>query len=133
MSEEDKNREIIRDVTEKMMAGHIEALFERFTPDTTLTLAVREGTPLSGVFRGPDQIRDYFVRLDQEVQMVSVSVSDYLVGGDKVAIFGHESYVIKRTGKVHETPFIQMFALADGRIRQMVNFQDMSGLLDAWR
>ncbi|MEI8395414.1 MAG: nuclear transport factor 2 family protein [Rhodospirillaceae bacterium] len=84
--------------------------------------------PWAGTYRGPDEVRKFFDKLDMNLEFLEFSPLDYLVEGDKVMVRGHERDRSKMTGKEFEVDWAHYFVVKDGKIVRFEDFQDTASI-----
>ena len=79
--------------------GDITPLVDALADDAVLTLTVGPGTPLSGEFKGKAGIENYFAVNADTVSITDFVVTNYLTGGRQVAVIGHETLTVIKSGE----------------------------------
>jgi ketosteroid isomerase-like protein len=80
---------------------------------------------------GPAQLRGYFDGLLAGWTMIHFTVDHMIADGDRVAVVGSTAWTCKATGKVCETPKIDLWRFRDGRAVEFFELYDTAGMLAA--
>jgi ketosteroid isomerase-like protein len=83
--------------------------------------------------RGKDQILAYLEELTREWQMLSYEISEYIAQGDRVVAVGRCAWRNKNTGKVADTPKVDLWRLRDGQVVEFAEFYDTAQVFSAAR
>jgi len=78
----------------------------------------------AGTYRGPEQVREFFDRLDESVEFLEFSPKRYLSDGSTVVVMGQERDRVKSTGKVYEVEWAHCFEVKEGKIVRFQDYQD---------
>ena len=70
------------------------------------------------------QILDYLNELTRDWEMVSFDMNDFIAQGDRVVAIGRVAWRNKATGKVADTPKVDIWRFQDGKAVDMVEFYD---------
>jgi ketosteroid isomerase-like protein len=71
-----------------------------------------------------DQIRGYLDDLARDWDMVSFDMNDFIAQGDRVVVVGRVAWRNKATGKVAETPKVDVWRLENGKAVDFAEFYD---------
>ncbi len=80
--------------------------------------------PFSASRSSKAQILDYLDELRRDWDMVSFDMNDFIAQGDRVVAIGQVAWRNKATGKVAETPKVDVWRFRDGRAVQFMEFYD---------
>ena len=73
----------------------------------------------------------YFSGLSEGMEMVNYKVSQYVAEGETVVVVGSTSWRVKATGKVFDTPKVDVVRFEDGRIVAFFEYYDTAKILAA--
>ena len=82
------------------------------------------GLEFSAASRSKDEVLQYFERLAKDWEMLSYDADEFVAEGDRVVMIGRCSWRSKETGKVVETPKVDVFRMRDGKITHFFEFFD---------
>lgn len=132
----EQNRlQIVREIFDAFLSsGDTGPLLDALSEDVEFRLTVAAGTPLSGVFRGKEGVRQYFLRNDEVVRNHAMEVLSYLAGGEQVAVIGRETLTVKRSGAVMaDSDWVTLIKFRDNRITQVLVVEDTSAIAAAYQ
>jgi ketosteroid isomerase-like protein len=66
----------------------------------------------------------YLEELTRDWEMVSFDMDDYIAEGDRVVVIGRVAWRNKATGKVADTPKVDIWRFRDGRVVEFNEFYD---------
>src|SRR5687768_5271867 len=78
--------------------------------------------PIAGTKRRRDQAEQYFAGLLRDWEMVSFEVERLIDGGDDIVMVGRCAWRNKATGRVVESPKVDIHSFRDGKV---VRFQEV--------
>ena len=124
---------IVKHMVESYMAGDFAPIAAAMSETIAIRLTVGPGTPLSGTFRGPEQVGEYFARNAEAVDTNEMKVLNYLAGGNQVAVTGRETLTIKKSGRVvKDSDWVMLCTFTDDKISEIVIIEDMTELANAY-
>ncbi len=71
-----------------------------------------------------EEIRGYFEDLARDWDMVSFDMNDFIAQGDRVVIIGRVAWRNKATGKIAETPKVDIWRFENGKAVDFAEFYD---------
>jgi ketosteroid isomerase-like protein len=99
---QDTRLALLKDIfTAFVERGDVAPLLAAVTDDVSFCLTVLPGTPLSGEFKGKAGMEAYFARNAETVETSEFEVTNYLAGGNQIAVVGRETLKVIRSGEVH--------------------------------
>jgi ketosteroid isomerase-like protein len=117
------NKAIVQQWFDHIAAGEAEAAFTLFADDIVYDL--KGTTPVSGVYRGLDQIvNEFFVPWRKQIDGdLVVQVDEMIAEGERVVVLGRGA---AKTvfGLRYDNDYAFVFTVRDGRITQVVEFLD---------
>lgn len=115
-------REVIESFYDKLARNDIPGLWALYAPDLTYT--VTGTTPLSGTFRGLDEIREkLFVPVFSKVKELVLTPDRLIVdGGTVVALVRGQGKTAD--GKPYANRYAFVFEVRDGKITEVTEFLD---------
>ncbi|MGW1867635.1 nuclear transport factor 2 family protein [Streptomyces mauvecolor] len=123
------NAELIGQAYRAFATGDIPAVLERLDADITWHVPGR--SPLSGDYRGPDGVLDFFGRC-QELSSGTLKVvaDEILADGERVVVLSTVS--AERLGRYWSSPEIHVWRVVDGRAVEFREFQGDQETEDAF-
>ncbi len=80
---------------------------------------------------GRSEIIDYLKGLTNEWSMIFYRIDEYVAQGDRVVAIGSTAWRNKLTGKIAETPKIDLWRMQDGKVVEFSEFYDTARLFAA--
>jgi ketosteroid isomerase-like protein len=114
------------DTVERMFAafgaGDLDALMETVHADSRWTY-YGANPPLSAAqFSGRANVRRFFDRILERLEMTAFNREEYVAQGDVVVIFGSESGTVRATGQPFRNEWAQRYVVRDGLIVEMSEY-----------
>ncbi len=91
----------------------------------------RDGAAFTATCSSRRDVRRYLDGFAAEWEMMHYLVDDYIAQGNRVVAIGECAWRNRRTGKVTETPKIDIWRFSDGKIVGMNEYYDTAKLLAA--
>jgi uncharacterized protein len=127
MSEE--NIEVVRRSIDAFNRGDRDDWLADFAPEAEWHTTGR--FPDAGVYRGREGLERFWAELQEDIEELSVSVSDIRAIGDTVFVAGMGGGRGKRSKAHSEESIWYVVTLRDGRIVRVQGFTDRDGALEA--
>ena len=117
------NKAIVQQWFDHIAAGEAEAAFALFADDIVYDL--KGTTPVSGVYRGLDQIvNEFFVPWRKQIDGdLVVQVDEMIAEGERVVVLGRGAAKTVFDLR-YDNDYAFVFTVRDGRITQVVEFLD---------
>lgn len=80
--------------------------------------------PYAGDYKGLDQVKEYFMRLNESMLFTQLNINEFIAQGDKVVVLGNYSATAKPTGRNYRTDFVMIWTLQNGKIVKVQAFDD---------
>jgi uncharacterized protein len=90
-----------------------------------------EPLPWGGTYRGPQEVLEFFAKVNQHIQGLQVDVEEYLDAGTNVVALVWVRGVVRSTGQPLAVRLAHVWKLADGKVVWFSNFVDTAALLGA--
>jgi uncharacterized protein len=122
--------------TDERQASDLQPLFDLFDEDIVFKLAIPDGTPLSGEFRGKQAVMDLYTRTVPELFEDSrlEGPIEFFGNGDQVLLLCTQSYTVRKTGvRVTDKKFALLLDFRGRKITRMVKVEDWAEFVDAYR
>jgi ketosteroid isomerase-like protein len=115
------NVTVVRRGYEALAAGEFEQFLGLLAPDVEWTHP--EGLPYSGTHRGLAGMQDVLRLWGESYEVMQVIPEEFLDAGDAVVVIGRY-HVRPHGGDDVETWFVNVFELADGKVRRFRDYSD---------
>lgn len=74
--------------------------------------------------QGKDIAEQYFAAVSSDWEMLDMHAEEFITQGDRLVVIGHVKFRYRKTGKVVESPKIDIYRLKDGQIVDFFDFFD---------
>lgn len=109
-------------------------LINLLSDDVIFEATVREGTPISGQFKGKQAVTNYFMEVLPATAVFKQQVpTEYVAHEDRVIILGDDAYTLTKTNETFRSPYAMIFTFDNALITKILIIQDLSGFHDAYR
>jgi uncharacterized protein len=130
--QEEENVKALKDAFVAFRNGDMDALFSIYDDDAEyISVGSPDVIPWSGTYKGHEQIRQYFARLNDGIEFQSFIDQEYIAQGNKLAILGHGRYKVRSTGIEFETNPQYIVTMRDGKITKLILLDDTAKIASA--
>jgi ketosteroid isomerase-like protein len=127
---EQENVNLARQGYQEFLDGDIESILNRNTDDSEWIFpGPPELLPMSGSFRGREQVARFFTRLSETLDFTSFEPREFLPFGDRVFVVGHDTGKVRATGTAFEEDWIHICTYRDGKLARWQAFVDTGDLV----
>jgi ketosteroid isomerase-like protein len=124
---------LVKHLVEQYQQGNFAPIAMALSEDVVLRPTIAEGTPLSGIFHGPQGVAEYFSKIPEVVETNAMEVLNFLVGGQQVAVTGRETLTVKKTGRqMKEADWVMLFTFTGDKISEVVIVEDTTEIARAY-
>ncbi|RJF92183.1 nuclear transport factor 2 family protein [Noviherbaspirillum saxi] len=117
---------------QKFQSGDIQGLLDLYTEDIEWVGLETENIPFSGTYRGKAGVAEFFRVLDEAQQVIRFEPQDFIADGDKVAVTGQATWLVRSTGQTYESPWVHIFTMQDGKVKRFHHFNDTAAATAAY-
>ncbi len=122
-----ENTQVVQQGYALFMKGDIPSLLNTYSDDVEFIFSGNpEINPISGTFRGKDQIRNFFSIVADNLQFETFEPREFIAQGDKVVVLGHDRGIAKATGESFEQDWVHVLTVQNGKISRLQGFLDNS-------
>lgn len=107
-------------------AGDLKGLLERYHDDADLINPESDYLPMASSYHGKQEIADYFMKLNETAQCVSLEPKTMVAEGDTVVVTGDSSWIVRSTGVGYDNPFVHVFKIRDDKVVSQRAYYDTS-------
>lgn len=90
-----------------------------------------EALPWGGTYRGPQEVLEFFGRVNEHIEGIWVDGEEYLEADSTVVVLGWVRGTARRTGMPFAVRLAHVWKLRNGKISWFYNFVDTAALLAA--
>ena len=107
------------------LGGNIEGLSALVTDDFVLSNDFTSRVPTAGEFHGRNGLQRFFTILADVISEIYVFQPDeFIAGGDKVVVLGHERMRVRATGRTVSARWVQVGTFRDGLMWRFDEYSD---------
>ncbi len=123
---------LVQEFYARIAEGAVPGLLELCTPDAEFhSYGPADLIPWVGLFRGVDQITDFFRRTGENLVILSFDPREFIAAGDEVVVIGSRECHVKATARSFATDWVHAFTFRHGRICRLREFHDTAAMLAA--
>ena len=115
---------VIRRAYDGFQRGDIEAVLDSMADDIEWETPTVTGIPFGGRRHGKAAVAEFFRQLTDAEDVQLFEPREFIAQGESVAVLGRYRGRVKATGRVAETPWIQIFTLRNGKITRFFELYD---------
>lgn len=129
-----ENKEILKQAYQKWhdsKGGSVEHWLDMMTDDIDFNSLAQGSSGLEFACQriSKENMRGYFEGLLGTFEMIHYTVNQYIGEGNTVVAIGHTSWKNKATGKVFDTPKVDVVTFKDGKICGFYEYYDTAMIL----
>jgi uncharacterized protein len=133
MMNEGNNVRIVKEAYLAYQEGDIPALLKFLTDDVRwLEVGPEDLIPTAGERKGREQVKEFFATLDASEDVQSLIPQHFVAQGDSVVVLGELKSRVKSTGLLIKSPWVHVFTLSDGMIKEFRSFYDSAAAVKAY-
>lgn len=132
MSEQDNVR-TVEAVYAAFGRGDLGALLHTLAEDVVWQHPGPADIPWAGERHGRDEVAEFFIAVNQHLDVEQFAPRTFVSRGDEVIVLGHERMRTRTGGRVYETDWVHAFMLRDGRIVGYREYTDTATIAEALR
>ena len=103
-------------------ARDLDALMETVHPESRWTYVGANPHVSRAEFTGRPQVRRFFERILERLEITAFNTDQFVVQGDTVVIFGSESGTVRATQQPFRNEWSQRYVVKDGLIVEMAEY-----------
>ncbi|WP_374580501.1 nuclear transport factor 2 family protein [Pseudoduganella sp.] len=119
-------KKLISEGYQLFASGDLKALLDRYVDDAELINPESDYLPISGSYRGKQEIAAYFVTLNEALQCLQLEPKTMVAEGDTVVVTGDSRWLARSTGIRYDNPFVHVFKVRDGKVVSQRAYFDTS-------
>jgi ketosteroid isomerase-like protein len=114
-------------------AGDAETVFGLLDPEVVIRYYGVPEIPYAGTFEGLAGAGDFFTRVGQSVQILSMEPWTFISEGDNLGVWGHQVFKRLETGVEFESDFAHIITMRDGKWLHFRDFMNSALAADVFR
>lgn len=128
-----ENKQVVQEGYQLFQRGDIAGLLMRCHDDAEWISPDTELAPFSGSFHGKQGLAEFFSKVDANLQAIRFEPLDFIAEGDKVAVVGQATWLVKATGRQFDTPWMHVFTFRGDKIARIQAITDTAASERAFR
>lgn len=118
------NLQIVQQAFTDFSNGNIPAIIKQCTEDVVWGSYKVPGVSFSGQFFGKEGVQEHFKELAENVDFTVFEPREFIAQGDTVMVLGHQSGVVKSTGKRFDSDWCFSFKMNEGKLQRFFAYVD---------
>jgi ketosteroid isomerase-like protein len=111
--------------------GDLGALLNTLAEDVVWQHPGPAAIPWAGERRGRDEVAQFFIAVNQHVEVEQFAPRMFVTSGDEVIVLGHERMRTRTGGRVYHTDWVHAFTVRGGRIVDYREYTDTAAIAEA--
>jgi ketosteroid isomerase-like protein len=137
MRKEEQNIQVVKRLFEAFSKGDIQGALNTFAENVDFQSPVtRHAEPQISWAKprhSPGEVAAFFKEMAEKMQVRSMEPIEFTAQGDRVAVEGKNTGIVKSTGRSYEHDWAMVFTIRDGKIVRHRHYYDTADLLFAFR
>lgn len=129
----EQNVKIVQDCYAAFGSGNIPAFLAALTDDVDWSTPDVPDIPLSGHYKGPSGVAEFFKKLDAAIAFEQFEPRQFVAQGDTVVVIGYEKGTVKSTGKSEESDWVHVVTVRGGKIASFKEFINTAAVAAAFQ
>ena len=130
----EENTQIAREAYRLFGQGDIDGILDLYTEDVEFVFpGPGEFVPLSGTYRGKEQVRQFFGKVYELLEFTSFEPREFVSNGDKVIVIGHDTGKVRMTDKSFEEDWVHISTFRNGKVARWQAFVDTARLVNDFK
>ena len=121
-------KKLISAAYQQFATGDIKGLLERYYDDAEFINPESDYLPIGGTYHGKKEIAEYFMKLNETVQCLSLEPKTMVAEGDTVVVTGDSRWMARSTGITYDNPFVHVIKMRDDKVVSQRAYYDTSKL-----
>ena len=123
MSEEE-NVSTLQQIYADFGQGNISGILSVLADDFVMKQPPAGPSPLAGTYHGPEEMGEWFGKMDEFTETQSFEPRDFIAQRDKVVALGYYKFLAKPTGKSWESEWAMAWTFREGKATKIQFYGD---------
>jgi uncharacterized protein len=129
---EDENVDVVKDAYRAFRENNFDVLLECLDENVKwFAIGPPHLIPTAGTRYGAEQVEQYFCLLGEKGELKRLTPLEFIAEDDRVVVIGEQEGEVTATGSSIRSPWVHVFTLRRGRIREFRAFYDTAATIDA--
>ncbi len=116
----EENVNIVREIYANFGRGNIPSILNVLADDIVFKQPTAGPSPLAGTYHGPEQVGEWFGKLDEVAESQNFEPREFIAQGNKVIVLGYYKFLAKPTNKTWEAEWVMVWTFKESKV---VGFQ----------
>lgn len=131
---EQQNVQVVQEGYALFNQGDIPNLLKLYTEDVEFIVpGPSDIIPYAGVYRGLEQVADFFSKVHDAIVFDRFEPVDYIVQEDKVVVLGYSKARVRANDQPHEEEWAHAFVMREGKVSRFQIFTDTAATSQAFQ
>jgi ketosteroid isomerase-like protein len=126
-----ENKAIARQTYDLFIAGNIPAMMDAYADDIVWIFPEVKGIPFGGTYQGKDGVQEFFTKLRDAVETLSMSPQRFVAEDDHVVAAGTTTRKGRATGITYTTTWMHMLTFKDGKLTRFEVYDNTAAIAEA--
>jgi uncharacterized protein len=127
---EQENIRLVQEGYQYFTSGDIDNLLKTYTEDITFVFhGSSDLTPFHDTFRGKEEVKQFFLTVNDTLEFELYENLDFIGQGDKVIVFGHDKSRTRNSGKKIEEHRVHVFTVQQGKTSRLESYGDATKMM----
>ncbi|OUR90974.1 hypothetical protein A9Q87_13500 [Flavobacteriales bacterium 34_180_T64] len=129
--------DVVKDYFNAFQNGDMEQVLNSFHPDCYIVSVKEEERPreqLHGIYRTKDEAKQFLNNITSLFNTKDFTVENILPAGDNLVMAnGTFSHIVKATGKLFNSTWVQLCIIEDEKIKEYRFYEDSAAFVEAFK
>jgi ketosteroid isomerase-like protein len=126
-----ENKAIARQIYALFIAGNLPAMMDTYADDIVWIFPEVKGIPYGGTYQGKEGVQEFFTKLRNAVETLSMTPQKFVAEEDQVAAAGTMTRKGKATGMTYTTAWMHMLTFKDGKLTRFEMYDNTAVIAQA--
>ena len=127
------NLETIKEMYGDYGRGDLPSILAKLAPDVSFEFEAPAALAYGGIRKGINEVPAFFMGLVDEYSDPVLDMTEFVVSGESVAVFGRYQTTDKATSVRVDSPLAHLFLFKDGKVIRFVGLLNSGALIEARR
>ena len=122
---EQQNLQTVRQIYQGFIHGDLAAILNPLAEDVDWQIVGRfRKVPWPAAWHGRQELEKYFTILAEALEVELFQPDEFIAAGEQVVVLGHERMLARRTGRIVEASWAQVWTFRDGIVIRYREYTD---------
>jgi len=130
---EQENINLVKQSYERFLKGDIAGVIQMASDDVEWETPGPSDIPTAGVFKGKEQVGQFFSKLANTFEPVSFTPQEFIAQNDKVVTLGEYTWRVKSNGRTFSSKWAHGSTIGNGKFSSFREYGDTAAAAEAIR